>query len=84
VQEKVTTISKDGEVTINLNLNITIDGESTIKVEANAATAPSPAQNNARDPAKKESPEKESWSTPEIVPEELFSPGDELLENFGN
>ena len=77
IQEKVTTVSQDGEVTINLNLRITIDGESTLKLDATASP-----QLVVQHKVNEE--EEERRKAPEIVPTELFAEGDELIENFGS
>ena len=75
VRENITTIARDGEVTINLNLKITIDGESTIKIDATASP-----QHIATERVIEES---KMRNGPDIVPTELFSQGDELIDNFG-
>ncbi len=71
-REVLRTTTRDGEITINLNLNLSIEGGS-FKVEA--STSPEiPTQVR----------EAEERPQLEIVPKELFAPGDELISGFGD
>lgn len=67
IQETLQTSSKEGEIIIHLNLNISIDSSGTVQVDHNVPLAP----------------QEEEKKKVEIIPTELFSQGDCLLENFG-
>lgn len=73
-EQTITTITKDGEITINLNLNLTIDGGS-LRVDAKAT-----AERVGVQPVVEQEEEKKRL---ELVPTELFSAGDELIDGFG-
>ena len=73
IRRKLTSLrstTKDGEITINLNLNITVDGSGGINVDASASR-------------ETESVTPEVQKKAEIVPTELFSSDDDLIEGFG-
>ncbi len=67
IQETLQTSSKEGEIIIHLNLNISIDSSGAVQVDHNVPLAP----------------QEEERKKVEIIPTELFSQGDCLLENFG-
>lgn len=68
---KVETKTVDGEVTINLNLSITIDDNGSVKVSPSVEST---------------EPKKVVDSRPreEIIPTELLSAGDDLIDGFGD
>ena len=74
IQETLSTVARDGELTINLNLQITLDEGHIVRISADTKSEDAPPGLEGPEPQKKV----------EIIPHELFaSSGDDLLENFG-
>lgn len=79
LRKEIRTVTSRGEITINLNLNISIEEDDSIKISATGG----PPVSKELKPSPVKSTESEKRKPPEIVPTELFSAGDDLLEGFG-
>ena len=68
----VQTTTKEGEITINLNLNISFD-ENGLSISPQVLGTSGERITETRTERK----------APEIVPDELFASGDDLIDGFG-
>lgn len=81
IRKEIRTVTSDGVITINLNLNISIEEDHSIKI---SATGGSPVEGQPRPPLPVDPIGSEERKSLDIVPTELFSAGDDLLEGFGD